>query len=190
MKPRSRGEENAEACNQQGIQETRRSGPGHSSIRCEYAISVWMISKPADLLRNPKPGRDVALGEIGDGIVDDLVDKEPDDQHHDDLHQRPNESSDRSRTRPSAVDKRHLPWTCHFTLACETPWRPSPIIRRFSGLVLSQSRWSPALGRAPLKLDQRIGGAYCRPPLLHSAFLPRAILSGVLAPTLRSKISP
>ena len=35
-----------------------------------------------------------------------------------------------------------------------------------------------------------IGGAYCRPPLFHSAFKPRAILIGEPWPTLRSKISP
>src|SRR5665647_2097516 len=37
---------------------------------------------------------------------------------------------------------------------------------------------------------QRIGGAYCRPPLLHSAFSPRLILSGEPCPTLRSNTSP
>src|ERR1700722_4744619 len=36
----------------------------------------------------------------------------------------------------------------------------------------------------------RIGGAYWRPPLFHSAFKPRAILIGEPWPTLRSKISP
>ena len=38
--------------------------------------------------------------------------------------------------------------------------------------------------------DQRIGGAYCRPPWVQSAFLPRGMPSGEPAPTLRSKISP
>ena len=37
------------------------------------------------------------------------------------------------------------------------------------------------------RVDQRIGGAYCRPPLVHSSFWPRAILSGEPMPTLRSK---
>ncbi len=34
------------------------------------------------------------------------------------------------------------------------------------------------------------GGEYIRPPLVHKAFRPRSIPSGVLTPTLRSKISP
>ena len=38
--------------------------------------------------------------------------------------------------------------------------------------------------------DQRNGIAYIRPPLVHSAFWPRSSLSGVLVPTLRSKLSP
>ena len=33
---------------------------------------------------------------------------------------------------------------------------------------------------------QRTGGAYCRPPLVHNALRPRAILSGEPWPTLRS----
>ena len=35
-----------------------------------------------------------------------------------------------------------------------------------------------------------IGGAYCRPPLVHSALRPRFIFKGVLSPMLRSNISP
>ena len=38
--------------------------------------------------------------------------------------------------------------------------------------------------------NQRNGIAYIRPPLVHSAFWPRSSLSGVLTPTLRSKLSP
>ena len=38
--------------------------------------------------------------------------------------------------------------------------------------------------------DQRMGMAYCRPPLDHCAFRPRLSASGVFSPTLRSKISP
>ena len=37
---------------------------------------------------------------------------------------------------------------------------------------------------------QRTGGAYCRPPLVHSALRPRAIFSGEPWPTLRSNTSP
>src|SRR5215468_1797122 len=37
---------------------------------------------------------------------------------------------------------------------------------------------------------QRIGGAYCRPPWVHSLFRPRSILSTEPEPTLRSKLSP
>ena len=39
-------------------------------------------------------------------------------------------------------------------------------------------------------LAQRIGGAYCSPPLLQSSLRPRASPSGVFWPTLRSKLSP
>ncbi len=42
----------------------------------------------------------------------------------------------------------------------------------------------------PSALDQRIGRPYCRPSLVHRALMPRAILSGLPEPTLRSKISP
>ena len=35
-----------------------------------------------------------------------------------------------------------------------------------------------------------IGGAYCNPPLFHSAFSPRAMPSGVLGPTFLSNTSP
>jgi len=41
--------------------------------------------------------------------------------------------------------------------------------------------------RAPA---HRTGRPYCRPPLVHKAFSPRAIFSGEPCPTLRSKISP
>ena len=37
---------------------------------------------------------------------------------------------------------------------------------------------------------QRIGGAYCRPPWVHSLFRPRSIFSAESLPTLRSKLSP
>ena len=48
-----------------------------------------------------------------------------------------------------------------------------------------------ALGKGVLQIAaQRIGGAYIRPPLVHSAFRPRAILRGLPVPTLRSKLSP
>ena len=43
-------------------------------------------------------------------------------------------------------------------------------------------------GRAPPA--QRTGGAYCNPPLVHSAFRPRAILRFEPCPTFFSKISP
>ena len=38
--------------------------------------------------------------------------------------------------------------------------------------------------------NQRIGGAYWRPPFVHRALSPRAIFSGLPWPMLRSKISP
>jgi hypothetical protein len=37
---------------------------------------------------------------------------------------------------------------------------------------------------------QRMGGAYCRPPLFQSSLSPRARPSGVFRPTFRSKLSP
>src|SRR5262249_35906239 len=49
------------------------------------------------------------------------------------------------------------------------------------------------LGRATgaaRPLRYRIGGAYCRPPWVHSRLSPRSILSGELMPRLRSKLSP
>ena len=48
---------------------------------------------------------------------------------------------------------------------------------------------TPQEGRR-LIARQRIGGAYCRPPWVHSLFRPRSILSGLPWPTLRSNISP
>src|ERR1041385_3621556 len=42
----------------------------------------------------------------------------------------------------------------------------------------------------PLYRGQRMGGAYCSPPLFHNSFRPRARPSGVFRPTLRSKLSP
>jgi len=39
-------------------------------------------------------------------------------------------------------------------------------------------------------LPQRIGGAYCSPPLFQRSLRPRARPSGVFCPTLRSKLSP
>src|ERR1041385_6401919 len=44
----------------------------------------------------------------------------------------------------------------------------------------------PAQAFQPLS-RQRIGGAYCRPPLVHSALMPRAILSGEPCPTFFSR---
>ena len=38
--------------------------------------------------------------------------------------------------------------------------------------------------------SQRMGGAYCRPPLVHRLFSPRSILRIEPWPTLRSKLSP
>src|SRR3954451_6363411 len=66
------------------------------------------------------------------------------------------------------------------------PWREAGIrigSDGFPGFVLVSGRPSP------VRL-QRAGGAYIRPPLVHSAFSPRSSFSGVLTPTLRSKISP
>ena len=55
----------------------------------------------------------------------------------------------------------------------------------------SKGRWRPRRRSALLyRLPYLIGGAYCRPPLFHSAFKPRLILIGERCPTLRSKISP
>jgi len=45
-------------------------------------------------------------------------------------------------------------------------------------------------GSSGLLAPQRIGGAYCSPPLVHSALSPRAILSAEPGPTLRSNTSP
>ena len=45
-------------------------------------------------------------------------------------------------------------------------------------------------GRSNCGAPHRIGGAYCRPPLFHSAFRPRLILIGEPMPTLRSNDSP
>src|SRR5271166_4200287 len=42
-------------------------------------------------------------------------------------------------------------------------------------------------GLVPIRLDQRIGGAYCRPPLFHRLLMPRGTPSGV---TSRSHSSP
>ena len=79
------------------------------------------------------------------------------------------------------------------SMLARPPWR---CVRMPCGRSCDMARrspgWSdgtsPAAAGAPA--GQRIGGAYCRPPLFHSALRPRAILSGEPAPTLRSKISP
>src|SRR6476660_5261720 len=77
--------------------------------------------------------------------------------------------------------------SCETAVISSSPWTPS--FRR-SLLDSGHNERARSCNRALPQHRQRIGGAYCRPPLFHNAFLPRAILRGVLSPTLRSKISP
>ena len=49
---------------------------------------------------------------------------------------------------------------------------------------------APSEDRTPSPLSQRMGGAYCRPPSVHSLLIPRSILSGLPMPRFRSKASP
>ena len=51
-------------------------------------------------------------------------------------------------------------------------------------------RGQAARGQSAQPSGQRIGGAYWMPPLVHSLFKPRSILSGEPCPTLRSNNSP
>ena len=46
------------------------------------------------------------------------------------------------------------------------------------------------LQRVVTPVPQRMGGAYCKPPWVHSAFWPRSTLRAESLPTLRSKLSP
>lgn len=59
------------------------------------------------------------------------------------------------------------------------------------GLRIRENRGHPRSGR-PLIIEpaQRIGGAYCRPPLFHSAFTPRLIFRREPWPTFFSNTSP
>ena len=70
--------------------------------------------------------------------------------------------------------------------AWRSDWR-SDRAHRFSVTALEEP--AGARRRAGCAL-QRIGGAYCRPPLVQRLFRPRGSLSGEPAPTLRSKTSP
>ena len=69
---------------------------------------------------------------------------------------------------------------------------PLPMTRPRPAIVLADPKTGRPEGYpSPARwVGQRIGMPYCRPPLVHSALTPRAILSGLPAPTLRSKISP
>lgn len=57
-------------------------------------------------------------------------------------------------------------------------------------LALPYKKKGNGRSRSPMTADQRIGGAYCRPPFDQSALTPRAILRREPAPTVRSKLSP
>ena len=71
---------------------------------------------------------------------------------------------------------------------------PFSIERRAVFLPSHQSSAAPSAERETLNCDgplpHRNGGAYIRPPSVHSAFRPRVMPSGVFGPRLRSKISP
>src|SRR5712671_3412466 len=80
-----------------------------------------------------------------------------------------------------------------------SPCRGKQATGQMKAATLLERRWRlrspPARGERNMRdvkddQYQRIGGAYCRPPWVHRAFWPRAILSGEPAPTLRSNISP
>ena len=54
----------------------------------------------------------------------------------------------------------------------------------------SRARQAASPRRRRRRHDQRIGGAYIRPPLVHRLLTPRGSPTGVFGPRLRSKLSP
>ena len=128
----------------------------------EYGIRRWPISKPARPRRKPKP--DAMLARCRLSIVLSTIHQTPKatsatNQH--DLEEMP-------RTLGSLRNEA-------FAGSCAR----DDMLHGHRGSPSAKAQKAGTPVRPGLQLDQRIGGAYCRPPLVHSALMPRAILSGV-----------
>jgi hypothetical protein len=119
------------------------------------------MSKPARPFRNRSPSN-VGPPQIFDCVVDDPPDKKRQRREDDDLIDKTADLRivQRRRARRAAAP----------IASCEAIC--DPLRRR----RVDRERCLPAVSRG---CDQRIGGAYCRPPLLHRALRPRAIFSGL-----------
>src|SRR3977135_1127167 len=108
--------------------------------------------------------------QVFDRIVDDPPDEGEEAGEGDDLVENPAD--------PRIVDERG---PCRLAV-------PDRFLRRHSDSLPDE----PGGGnRLPVvRLDKRIGSAYCGPPFVQRALMPREIFSGEPAPMLRSKISP
>ena len=137
-----------------------------------------------DIVPEAEARRDMGGGKVARGIDAGGIEQTDDDNDQRDLQRDTAKHADatgRDRMRESGI-LRSQPWRSAMDInhGLAGPMGPQAVTR-----MTTRNRRRPANAT-----PQRIGMPYCKPPLVHSAFKPRATFSGEPWPTLRSKLSP